>query len=83
MNLRIKELAKQANIPDYNLEYGTELCIAPHLQKFAESLIRECMNIATGLSELYTRDDVGFDVGYTMGTKRVAKEIAESFGIEE
>ncbi len=42
MNEHIKQLARQANIPEYNLQYGTELCIAPHLSKFAELIIQEC-----------------------------------------
>lgn len=42
MNKRIKELAVQAKLPDYLLEYGTELCVAPHLQRFAELIIAEC-----------------------------------------
>jgi hypothetical protein len=80
MNPRIKELAKQAGYGQTDDPYVRQ---AFDVNLFAESLVRECINIATGLSELYTRDDVGFDVGYTMGTKRVAKEIAESFGIKE
>lgn len=45
MNERIKALAKQAKIPEYHLEYGTELCIAPHLEKFAELLLKESFTI--------------------------------------
>lgn len=44
MNKRIKQLAKQAKIPEYNLEYGTELCIAPHLGEFAKLLIEDVLN---------------------------------------
>jgi hypothetical protein len=83
MNPRIKELIEKATHTCGPTAYNPLTFEVFDKEKFAESLIRECMKIATGLSELYTRDDVGFDVGYTMGTKRVAKEIAKSFGIEE
>jgi hypothetical protein len=49
MNKQFKELAEKAKIPEYHLEYGTELCIAPHLEKFAELLIRECVTICADL----------------------------------
>jgi len=45
MNPRIKELAVEAKLPGYVLEYGTELCIAPHLEKFAELLLKECESL--------------------------------------
>jgi hypothetical protein len=45
MNELIKEIARQSKIPDYHLEYGTELCIAPHLEKFAELLLKESFTI--------------------------------------
>jgi hypothetical protein len=46
-------------------------------------IVRECAGIADGLSKLYPRTDVGFDVGYTMGTTRATKEIKEHFGVKE
>ena len=52
MNERIKQLAGQAKLPSYVLEYGTELCLAPHLEKFAELLIQECIE-----QIWYTRED--------------------------
>ena len=50
--------------------------------KFAELIVRECAGVAEGLSKLYP-EKVGFDVGYTMGTARAAKDIKERFGVEE
>lgn len=44
MKAQLKELAIQAKLPSYLLEYGTELCVAPHLEKFAELIVRECAN---------------------------------------
>lgn len=45
MNERIKELAVEAKLPSYVLEYGTELCLAPHLEKFAELLLKDAFAI--------------------------------------
>jgi hypothetical protein len=79
MNPRIKELAKQANIPDYNLEYGTELCIAPHLQKFAESLIKECIKMVEGVEPSYK--DYRSQIEESMQSE-IVFVLKENFGIE-
>lgn len=47
MNKRIKDLAVQAKLPNYVLEPGTELCLAPHLQAFAELLIQDAIDIVS------------------------------------
>ena len=54
MKAQLKELAIQAKLPGYLLEYGTELCVAPHLEKFAELIVRECLDIVANadMSEL-------------------------------
>jgi hypothetical protein len=44
MNNRIKLHAQRAKIPEYHLEYGTELCIAPHLEQFAKLLIEDVLD---------------------------------------
>ena len=77
MNERIKELAKQAEFSENELHIQGD-----NFQMFAELIVEECADIAIRLSKLYPREDVGFDVGYTMGTKRAAKEIAEHFGVK-
>ena len=83
MNERIREMAYKTcfesgfNGPEHFVFYHTDL------QKFAELLIRECAEITDGLSKLYPRTDVAFDVGYTMGTSRATKEIRQHFGVEE
>lgn len=77
MNERIKELAVQAKLPDYLLEYGTELCIAPHLQRFAELIVRQCANIA--------KNECGDDDERhccTEARSDVAKTIRGEFGIK-
>jgi hypothetical protein len=92
MNERIKQLAEQARaevradwakgnkIPYPEAHYAFQ---RDNDQKFAELIVRECAGIADGLSKLYPRTDVGFDVGYTMGTTRATKEIKEHFGVKE
>lgn len=42
---KIKELALKANMPGYVVEYGTELCLLPHLKQFAELIVRESMKV--------------------------------------
>ncbi len=81
MNERIKELAEQAEDDVIADHRGDEFHNA-YTQKFAELIVRECANIADELSKLYPRTDVGFDVGYTMGTARATKDIKEHFGVE-
>ena len=77
MNERINLLLEQSGLqPYYDAQEG-------QIEKFAELIVRECAGIADGLSKLYPRTDVGFDVGYTMGTTRATKEIKEHFGVEE
>ena len=87
MNERIKELAEQAGLKveswmtnppkPFQILGSTE-----QFEKFAELIVRECAGVAEGLSKLYP-EKVGFDVGYTMGTARTAKDIKERFGVEE
>jgi hypothetical protein len=84
MNERIKQLAKQAE--EYaDIEYNASDLDWYELkeEKFAELIVRECAEITDGLSKLYPRTDVAFDVGYTMGTSRATKEIKQHFGVEE
>ena len=54
MNERFKQLAQQAKLPDYLLEYGTELCVAPHLERFAKLIIEESIAVH--------QDDYGVDI---------------------
>ena len=84
MNERIKQLAKQAE--EYaDIEYNASDLDWYELkeEKFAELIVRECAEITDGLSKLYPRTDVAFDVGYTMGTSRATKEIRQHFGVKE
>lgn len=77
MNERIRELAVQARLSwcmqnDFDQQ---------NLQEFAELIIAECADVATSISTLFPREDVGFDVGYTMGAKRCTVEINKHFGL--
>jgi len=87
MNERIKLLAEQATELDYetfdNYNHKTVKQYKFNKEKFAELIVRECADITSGLSKLYPRTDVAFDVGYTMGTTRATKEIKQHFGVEE
>lgn len=93
MNKRIQKLAEQANAwypngypsPEGGDEAWKNLVIfeKEDLEKFAESIVKECAKIPDSLSKLYPRTDVGFDVGYTMGTRRAAKRIKEHFEIKD
>jgi hypothetical protein len=80
MNDHIKQLARQAKIPEYHLEYGTELCIAPHLEKFAELLIRECVSIC--YAESRTAGANG-DLAEYGALSRAGGNIKEHFGVKE
>lgn len=53
MNQHIKKLAEQAKLPGYLLEYGTELCVAPHLDNLAELIVKECDKILSDLIDEY------------------------------
>ena len=60
MNKRIKELVKEAGLDDPMCpidEYDNT-----ELEKFAELIVRECADITSGLSKLYPRTDVAFDL---------------------
>lgn len=53
MNEQIKLLAEQAKLPGYLLEYGTELCVAPHLDNLAELIVKECNTVLSDLIDEY------------------------------
>lgn len=82
MNERIRELAVEAKLPDYVLKYGTELCLAPHLEKFAELIVRECYETIKKDMELAHIQLIPIDFGiYANG--RLRRIIKEHFGVEE
>lgn len=80
MNEHLKELAKQAGLQDEM--FPLEEWDNPELEKFAELIIQECINISDSLSKLYDNKRSAFDIGYTMGTTRVSETIKKRFGIQ-
>jgi hypothetical protein len=69
MNERIRDLAHEAGLPTYNPEG-----IPTKLEKFAELIVRECME-----QVWYTRED-----GINGNVSQVIKDrIKEHFGVEE
>jgi hypothetical protein len=80
MNERIREIEDQA-WEQVNRTNGLVRTEDFH-KKFAELIVRECIDITSGLSKLFPRTDVAFDVGYTTGTTRATKEIKKYFGVE-
>ena len=91
MNKRMIELYQEASEFAYKIcrEEGREGGTSDHIWntlstgRFAELIVRECAKIPDSLSKLYPRTDIGFDVGYTMGTRRAAKRIKEHFEIKD
>lgn len=67
MKARLKELALQAKLPGYVVEYGTELCLAPHLERFAKLIIEESIAVH--------QDDYGVDI--------IGNVLKKHFGVEE
>jgi hypothetical protein len=82
MNERIKLLAEQAGLikilDEHASEYGNgmfENTPYPELEKFAELIVRECLNIVE------PDEDSGDEWCVTL--KGAAQEIKEHFGVEE
>jgi hypothetical protein len=75
MNERIKELAKQS-LPEF---YLTNCPSA--LEKFAELIVQECMNIVSNQTTLDTNED--FREGFNHGLKYAWTDIRKHFGVEE
>ena len=82
-NELIRELAEQAQKVVGHTDGGYTELKELDQEQFAELIVRECIDITSGLSKLFPRTDVSFDVGYTMGTTRATKEIKKHFGVEE
>jgi hypothetical protein len=82
MNPRIKELAEEAGLNMW-VNGNNEVEFSENEKRFAELIVKECADITSGLSKLFPRTDVAFDVGYTMGTTRATKEIKKHFGVKK
>jgi hypothetical protein len=83
MNERIQELALQAKVTGYfaaDTEYATPIPLSNELQKFAELIVRECMNIVSNQTTLDTNED--FREGFNHGLKYAWTDIRKHFGVE-
>jgi len=78
MNKRIKELAIEANMiaPEPNGFDRTSL--SKSQQKFAELIVKECMNIARNVAYISEPDDWALDKCY-----EIEQRIQDRFGVEE
>jgi len=75
MNERIQELEEQCWEPK---QYGPPWF---NSQKFAELIVRECMNIVSNQTTLDTNED--FREGFNHGLKYAWTDIRKHFGVEE
>ena len=69
MNERIRKLAHEAGLPTYNPEG-----IPTKLEKFAELIVRECMEVC--------KSRVG-NSDYNTGRMHCVSDLKEHFGVEE
>ena len=92
MNKRIKELAEQATTKiSFRLDPNTYKHIDDpegdlerfefDKQKFAELIVRECVDIVSGTAVNTPPNDLFY--GYNLGVNKAAENIKERFGIEE
>ena len=87
MNKRIKELREQAltMVSDEQQAHGESYEIRElwdrHDQKFAELIVRECLDIASEIRG-EPRTDTHFVIGYDLACKRMVEAFKEHFGIE-
>ena len=84
MNERIEELAEQATIKTSHRYHtwgdriATETKEVFDKEKFAELIVRECMNIARNVGHISEPDDWALDRCY-----EIEQRIQDRFGVEE
>jgi len=82
MNKRIKELAIQAGIAMIPNSHPISITgLTTDLEKFAELIVRECLDIASEIRG-EPRTDTHFVIGYDLACKRMVEAFKEHFGIE-
>jgi|LakMenE18May11ns_1017448.scaffolds.fasta_scaffold8308247_1 hypothetical protein len=74
MNERIKQLAEQCQIETYAVN-GELIEIGFDAEKFAELIVRECMDVCY-------RTDTEYE-GHKVKSTVIASKVAEHFGVEE
>ena len=85
MNERIRELAHEAGLPTYNPEG-----VPTKLEKFAELIVRECLNkieqagVYFDTQPQYTdMQNTLVDEGFTWGVESCQAMVKQHFGVEE
>jgi hypothetical protein len=78
MNERIRELADQAL---KECDAAKERGIDQYSKRFAELIVKECMDIVSKQTTLDTNED--FREGFSHGRKLAWTEIRKHFGVEE
>lgn len=79
MNQRIQELAEQAGFC-HDINNGIYLCAPMHMEKFAELIVRECMNIAKNWQDQLENAN---SLSESNAVGIVAYRIARQFGVKE
>ena len=73
MNDRIEKLAREAGLLVHNPEG-----VPTKLEKFAELIVKECMDIARNVGNISEPDDFALDRCY-----EIEQRIQDRFGVEE
>ncbi len=87
MNERIKELAEQAG-STHKQNLGVYQFYTDELEKFAELIVRECMNIADGQKkyveemEVYNLQDEVWNRARIQQSEQIVDKIKQHFGVE-
>ncbi len=96
MNELIKELAEQAGFetdrgpliaPGPYIKVGG-LCVGVPLEKFAELIVRECMNIADGQKKwvedmvVFNEQDANWNRARIQQSQQIVDKIKQHFGVE-
>ena len=81
MNERIKQLAVEAGMIVGEPNGFDMTRLMPKEVKFAELIVRECVDIVSGTAVNTPPNDLFY--GYNLGVNKAAENIKERFGIEE
>ena len=83
MNERVQELALQAGAVNVWEWASDDVLDTKNMdaEKFAELIVRECMNIVSNQTTLDTNED--FREGFNHGLKYAWTDIRKHFGVEE
>ena len=72
MNERIQQIAEQAGWDNHHSKFDTRI------KKFAELIVKECMDIARHVGNISEPDDFALDMCY-----EIEQRIQDRFGVEE